>query len=1000
LDRERLTTYYAAIVELEVVSGALVVHALQQLGFGFQPQTDWRIEQLMRQLRIIPRYERLLVRLLTILAEEGILQHHADNRWEVLHRPAMDDRAQWTTRLNKSTAIATAESALLNRCGGNLAEILQGNQDPLQILFPNGDTHLATQLYQHSVQAQATSAVVIQTVNALLTKLPSGQPVRVLEIGGGTGGTTAHLLPILPAEQTEYLFTDISPLFLSQAEEKFSTYPFVRYARLDIEQEPTAQGLVTHQYDLVIAANVLHATRNLRQTLQHVQQLLAPGGQLLLIEETQRQRWVDLTFGLTDGWWRFQDLDLRPDYPLLSVEQWQTLLQSVGFTQATSLTASSGITCSEQVFLAQAQPAMIQTGRWLIFADAAGIGEQLAARLLAQGAQPILVYPNTGYRQIDPTHLQIDPTNADDYHQLFAQGADWIGVVHLWSLDAADTLCIESIQAATQRGCYSVLYLVQALAKRGLSPRLWLVTCEAVPMTNMASAFAGVTQSPLWGMGKTITLEHPELQTTLIDLDTQTDSADALLFEFTELELTQLQVSQPNQAEEAGKQIAWRVGVRYGASLAPYALQKTASATNRLFTIDANATYLISGGLGGLGLLVARFLVEQGARHLLLLTRRTAAQSALTELQAWEARGVTVKLIQADVADAKQIAEVIAEVDARYPLRGVIHAAGVLDDGILLQQTAERFERVLAAKVEGTWNLHQATQPCDLDFFVLFSSTTSLLGGAGQANHAAANQFMDAFAAYRQQLGLPALSINWGAWSDVGAAASRLDQINLAGERTITPQTGIEIFAELLHGQSAQVAVLPVTDWGQFRQKFSHISALFKDMPQRTQPMVVEPTPQTKSQTALPTPPASLSLRQRLATLPAKQAQTTLLNEVSQQIAQLLKLADSHRLNPAQGLFDLGMDSLLAIELRSRLQKVVEAKLPATLVFDYPSVEAITAYLANDILKLSNDTSEAQPTAEALPAPTVVNDLTALTEEALEKLLQNKLASRKKRNLV
>ena len=120
----------------------------------------------------------------------------------------------------------------------------------------------------------------------------------------------------------------------------------------------------------------------------------------------------------------------------------------------------------------------------------------------------------------------------------------------------------------------------------------------------------------------------------------------------------------------------------------------------------------------------------------------------------------------------------------------------------------------------------------------------------------------------------------------------------------------------------------------------------------------------------------------------------------SQQIAQLLKLADSHRLNPAQGLFDLGMDSLLAIELRSRLQKVVEAKLPATLVFDYPSVEAITAYLANDILKLSNDTSEAQPTAEALPAPTVVNDLTALTEEALEKLLQNKLASRKKRNLV
>ena len=994
LDRGRLTTYYAAIADLEVVCGVFVIHALQQLGFAFQPQTRWRIDQLMGQLHIIPRYERLLVRLLTILAEEGILQHYADNSWEVLDRPTVDDLSIWTARLNKSTAIATAESALLDRCGGNLAAVLQGSQDPLQLLFPNGDTSLATQLYQHSVQAQATSAIVIQTVKSLLTKLPSDHQVRVLEIGGGTGGTSAHLLPILPAEQTEYFFTDISSLFLSQAEEKFGRYPFVRYARLDIEQDPTPQGFVAHQYDLIIAANVLHATRDVRQTLNHIQQLLVPGGQLILIEETQRQRWVDLTFGLTDGWWRFQDLDVRPDYPLLSVEQWQTLLQSVGFTQATSLTASSGITCSEQVFLVQAQPATIETGRWLIFADAAGLGEQLAARLLAHGAQPILVYPNTGYRQIDPAHIQIDPMDVEDYHRLLTQGTDWAGVVHLWSLDAADTVSAESIHAATQRGCYSVLYLVQALVKRGFAPRLWLITREAVPMVNMASSFAGVTQSPLWGMGKTIALEHPEMQTTLIDLDTQTDTAHALLLELT----------QPNKTEQAVTQIVWRVGVRYGASLAPYSLRKREVAPKHSFTIDTNATYVISGGLGGLGLLVARFLVEQGARQLILLARRTANQNVLAEIQAWEARGVTVKALQIDVADAEQMAQVIDGIDASHPLRGVIHAAGLLDDGILLQQTVERFERVLAAKVEGTWNLHQFTQHCDLDFFVLFSSTTSLLGGAGQANHAAANQFMDAFAAYRQQLGLPALSINWGAWSDVGAAASRLDQINLAGESTISPQTGMEIFAALLHEQSAQVAVLPVTDWGEFRQKFSHVSAIFQDMPQRAQPLVVEPTPQTKSQTksqaTLPTPPASMSLRQRLTTLPVKQAQTTLLNEVSQQIAQLLKLGNSHRLNPAQGLFDLGMDSLLAIELRSRLQKAVEAKLPATLVFDYPSVEAITTYLANDILKLTGDTPEAQPTSQPIPAHADVNDLTALSEDALEKLLQNKLATRKKRNLV
>ena len=155
------------------------------------------------------------------------------------------------------------------------------------------------------------------------------KPLRVLEIGGGTGGTTAYLLPMLPAEQTSYLFTDISPLFVARAEEKFGPHhEFASFAVLDLEKDPAQQGLGEHQFDLIVAANVVHATADLRKSLAHIRRLLAPDGLLVMIEVTGPRRWVDVTFSLTDGWWRFVDADLRPGYPLLAVALWHELLGS------------------------------------------------------------------------------------------------------------------------------------------------------------------------------------------------------------------------------------------------------------------------------------------------------------------------------------------------------------------------------------------------------------------------------------------------------------------------------------------------------------------------------------------------------------------------------------------------------------------------------------------------------------------------------------------------
>jgi NADP-dependent 3-hydroxy acid dehydrogenase YdfG len=220
--------------------------------------------------------------------------------------------------------------------------------------------------------------------------------------------------------------------------------------------------------------------------------------------------------------------------------------------------------------------------------------------------------------------------------------------------------------------------------------------------------------------------------------------------------------------------------------------------------IKPDATYLITGGLGGLGLAVASWLTQQGGRHLMLVGRSGAGnlspegQQTLAELQA---AGVEVKIAAADISQADQIAAILRQLaESMPPLRGVIHAAGVLDDGVLLQQTPQRIHTVIAPKAIGAWHLHRLTDGEALDFFVMFSSITAPFGSPGQGNYAAANAFLDGLAHHRRGLGLPALSINWGPWGQIGLAAHRQQggMQGLQGLSAIRTAVGLEIFGRLL----------------------------------------------------------------------------------------------------------------------------------------------------------------------------------------------------------
>jgi acyl transferase domain-containing protein/acyl carrier protein len=625
----------------------------------------------------------------------------------------------------------------------------------------------------------------------------------------------------------------------------------------------------------------------------------------------------------------------------------------------------------------------IKSMRWLIFADADGFAESLADYWHKQAQTCILVYPGGEYQITAAGHYQVNPNQPADFHrliqELIIQSNDqvpWGGIVYLWGRENSFHTDIKTteIEAIQKLNCGGVLHLVQALAKVELlsPPKLWIITraSQAVGQINSIA----LEQSTLWGLGRVIALEHPEIWGGLIDLESQPTANDLTLL-WSEL----TQVSRENL-------IAFRKVQRYVARLEPK--NEIMSSISPL-SISSEGTYLITGGLGALGLQFAHWLADCGAKYLVLTTRTGGSDQLTEQLKLLEQKGVKVLVLKSDIAEPESVAEVLQKIHKTLPsLRGIIHSAGVLNDGVLLKQNWDQFSQVLAPKVIGAWNLHNQTLDISLDFFVLFSSAASLIGSYAQGNYAAANAFLDALALHRQSQGLPGLSINWGPWAESGMATALSAQLQkrweAQGVGEIQPSQGLDSFGYLLANETGQIGVLPI-QWQKFLQQF----------PSGGEPTFLANVAQaTGSQIHQNLAVQSAHFLQQLEAATLSQRWQLLVGHIRNQIAQVIGSSSAMELNLQQGLFEMGMDSLMAVDLKNRLQKTFNCVLPSTLTFEYPTIEALTNYLAHEILGWQETTTPDADDSEIKDEEEekVLSQLEEISEDTAEILLAEKLA--------
>jgi myxalamid-type polyketide synthase MxaD len=589
-----------------------------------------------------------------------------------------------------------------------------------------------------------------------------------------------------------------------------------------------------------------------------------------------------------------------------------------------------------------AQESLVPPGTWLVLADDSGLADALTPKLAAAGHDYVVARPGKAFAEAGARDVRLRPDNDEDLTRLLRLVAErsagrWRGIVHMWNCDASlADLEPGDMATAVRTGPSSVLHLVRALDASDLSCPLWLVTKGAQAIDGQIDS-AGVMQAPMWGMGRVLHQESLALKARLADLDPRRARQDvAALCD---------ELLRDGTGED---QVAWRDGVRLVPRLQPAA----GHAGTFPATFRANASYLITGGLGALGLLFARWMASRGARRVILMGRSRLPERELwaalddadprreqvAAIQAIEAMGTDIELASLDVADRGSLKEFIAK---RYeaglpPIRGVIHSAGSVKDQITVRMTDEQLLGVLGPKILGSFALHESLAGEPLDFFALFSSVSSVVVTSGQANYAAGNAFLDALAHYRRARGLTGLSVNWGPW-DTGMIA-KLDLQSLYAARGIDllpERTGVRLFEQILASAVTEQVVVSA-DW-------PTLIASYPIVPKLIEHLGKQPDESADADQAV-----ALTVLERIGLAAPDEVLGIIADACADIIGGVLRIrADA--LARSEPLVQLGLDSMIAVELRIRLEQAFGLAPKVVFLLQGASVDGVAEFLRGEL---------------------------------------------------
>lgn len=508
-----------------------------------------------------------------------------------------------------------------------------------------------------------------------------------------------------------------------------------------------------------------------------------------------------------------------------------------------------------------------------------------------------------------------------------AQQDSPLRIVHVGALEAEMSSSARALLRMQHRVLGGTRRLFRAAAAAEMRAPVWLVTCSAQRVLD--TDIVAPQHSALWGFGRAVALELPHLWGGLVDLDADTPAQWSLVVDA---------IAAQSDSAVREDQVAVR-----GATLnVPRLVRRSTPPAATPLPVRGDATYLVTGGLGAIGLATAAHLAELGARHIVLTSRRTAAGAAQERIDALVAQyGCDIRVHSADVADPHDVARLLQTVSAGSPpLAGIVHAAGEIGTTPIAELDDAEIDRVFAGKVWGAWHLMEATADTALDFFVSTSSIASVWGGFGQTAYAAANAFLDGLAWQLRGRGVTAVAVNFGPWAAGMADAHARDRLEQRGIRALSPTDALAGLTDAVAAPTAQTVVARI-DWARFLPLYQQagrrgfLADLERELP--------------SAATAATGPAGRSPLVERLSAAPVQQRRRLMIDFLRGAVAEVTRV-DAGEIREDAGFFDIGMDSLMAVELRQRIEQALGKQIPATLAMDHPRLSDAADYLLGDIL--------------------------------------------------